>query len=174
MKSKMGLGEVLGKWTQEPVPDLPNKKPVLVKPSFDVPLPPSYPRKEEVVTDLKEGVRAAANTAKLLNKLGMSEDIDITEGESETPVNSLDPTHIFQQAFGMESTDVQMVDELTGETKRGPGRPKKPDGSTSVVPTVLFDTYTAVKLATILSEYDKQVIDDTAQLRTYITNRLIE
>ena len=174
MKSKMGLGEVLGKWTQEPVPDLPNKKPVLVKPSFDVPLPPSYPRKEEVVTDLKEGVRAAANTAKLLNKLGMSEDIDITEGESETPVNSLDPTHIFQQAFGMESTDVQMVDELTGETKRGPGRPKKPNGSTSVVPTELFDTYTAVKLATILSEYDKQVIDDTAQLRTYITNRLIE
>ena len=152
MKSKMGLGEVLGKWTQEPIPEIPNKKPVLVKPTFDVPLPPSYPRKEEAITDLKEGVRAAANTAKLLNKLGMSEDINITEGESETPTSSLAPTHIFQQAFGMESTDVQMVDELTDKTKRGPGRPKKPNGSTSVVPTELFDTYTAVKLATILSE----------------------
>ena len=173
MKSKMGLGEVLGKWTQEPVPDLPNKKPVLVKPSFDVPLPPSYPRKEEAITDLKEGVRAAANTAKLLNKLGMSEDINITEGEAETSSGLLNPTEIFQQAFGVESTDVQMVDELTGETNES-GKSKKPDGSTSVVPTELFDTYTAVKLATILSEYDKQVIDDTAQLRTYITNRLIE
>ena len=174
MKSKLNLEEVLEKWTQEPVPKPPIKKPVLVKPTFDVPLPPSYPRKEEVITDLKEGVRTAANTATLLNKLGMSEDIGTTEGESETPVNSLDPTGLFQQAFGMESTDEQMVDELTDKTKRGPGRPKKLDGSTSVVPTELFDTYTAVKLATILSEYDKQVIDDTAQLRTYITNRLIE
>ena len=174
MKSKLNLGEVLEKWTQEPVPKPPIKKPVLVKPTFDVPLPPSYPRKEEVITDLKEGVRTAASTATLLNKLGMSEDIGTTEGESETPVNSLDPTGLFQQAFGMEDTDVQMVDELTKETKRGPGRPKKPNGSTGVVPTELFDTYTAVKLATILSEYDKQVIDDTAQLRTYITNRLIE
>ena len=74
----------------------------------------------------------------------------------------------------IETEEEGIVDELTGETKRGPGRPKKSDGSTSVVPTGLFDTYTAVKLATILSEYDKKVIDDTAQLRTYITNRLLE
>ena len=35
-------------------------------------------------------------------------------------------------------------------------------------------TLPAVKLATILSEYDKHIIADTAQLRTYITNRLLE
>ena len=162
------------KWTQEPVPKPPSKKSVLVTPTFDTPLPPSYPRKEEAITDLKEGVRTAANTATLLNKLGMAENIDTTEAESESPTDALDPTKLFQQAFGMESTDVEMVDELTGKTKRGPGRPKKSNGSTSVVPTELFDTYTAVKLATILSEYDKKVIEDTAQLRTYITNRLIE
>ena len=43
-----------------------------------------------------------------------------------------------------------------------------------MAPAELFDTYTAVKLATILSEYDKRIIADTAQLRTYITNRLLE
>ena len=31
MKSKLNLGEVLEKWTQEPVPKPPIKKPVLVK-----------------------------------------------------------------------------------------------------------------------------------------------
>lgn len=39
------------------------------------------------------------------------------------------------------------------------------------------DIYTSVvglKLAAILNEYDKQVIQDAAQLRTYITNKLLE
>ena len=171
MKSKLDLGEVLGKWTQEPASKAPIRKPVLVTPTFDIPLPPSYPRKEEALTDLKEGIRTAASTATLLNKLGMSEGINTAEEEQgpDVPTGLLDPTGLFQQAFGVESPDMQKAKALTGT-----GKSKKPDGSTSVTPAGLFDTYTAVKLATILSEYDKRVIADTAQLRTYITNRLLE
>jgi len=176
MKSKLDLGEVLGKWTQEPAPKAPIQKPVLVTPTFDIPLPPSYPRKEEAIADLKEGVRAAASTATLLNKLGMSEGINTAEEEEgpDVPTGLLDPTGLFQQAFGAESPDMQKAEALTSTGKRRSSKSKKLDGTTSVAPAELFDTYTAVKLATILSEYDKQIIADTAQLRTYITNRLLE
>tara|TARA_R110000824_G_scaffold243964_2_gene432663 strand:- start:1875 stop:2642 length:768 start_codon:yes stop_codon:yes gene_type:complete len=173
MKSKLDLGKVLGEWTQEPAPEAPSKRPVLVTPTFDTPLPPSYPRKEEAITDLKEGVRVAASTATLLNKLGMSEGINTAEEEEgpDVPTGLLDPTGLFQQAFGAESPDIQKAKALTGAGKRGS---KKSKTTTSVAPAELFDTYTAVKLATILSEYDKRIIADTAQLRTYITNRLLE
>ena len=40
-------------------------------------------------------------------------------------------------------------------------------------PSNLYSTATAMKLAAILSEYDKQVVQDSFQLRTYITNKLI-
>jgi hypothetical protein len=171
MKSKLDLGKVLGKWTQEPAPQAPTQKPVLVTPTYDVPLPPSYPRREEVITDLKEGIRTAASTATFLEGLGMSEGINTAEEEEEAgaPGESLNPTELFQQAFGGSSPDMRKAKALTGA-----GKSKKPNGSTSVTPAGLFDTYTAVKLATILSEYDKRIIADTAQLRTYITNRLLE
>ena len=171
MKSKLDLGKVLGKWTQEPAPQAPTQKPVLVTPTYDVPLPPSYPRREEVITDLKEGIRTAASTATFLEGLGMSEGINTAEEEEESgaPGESLNPTELFQQAFGGSSPDMRKAKTLAGI-----GKSKKPDGSTSVAPAGLFDTYTAVKLATILSEYDKRIIADTAQLRTYITNRLLE
>ena len=171
MKSKLDLGKVLGKWTQEPAPKAPIREPVLVTPTFATPLPPSYPRREEVITDLKEGIRTAASTATLLKKLGMFEDIGTAqeEDESDAPTGLLNPTELFQQAFGGESPDMRKAKTLAGI-----GKSKKPDGSTSVTPAGLFDTYTAVKLATILSEYDKRIIADTAQLRTYITNRLLE
>ena len=176
MKSKLDLGGVLGKWTQEPAPKAPSQKPVLVTPTFDTPLPPSYPRKEEAITDLKEGIRTAASTATLLNKLGMSEGINTAEEEQgpDVPTGLLDPTGLFQQAFGEESPDIQKAKALTSTGKRGSKKSKKLGDTTSVAPTELFDTYTAVKLATILSEYDKHIIADTAQLRTYITNRLLE
>ena len=148
MKSKLDLGEVLGKWTQEPAPKAPIRKPVLVTPTFDIPLPPSYPRKEEAITDLKEGVRAAASTATLLNKLGMSEGINTAEEEEgpDVPTGLLDPTGLFQQAFGAESPDVKMAEELTGTGKRGSKKSKKLDGTTSVAPTELFDTYITNRL----------------------------
>ena len=38
----------------------------------------------------------------------------------------------------------------------------------------VYNTATAAKLAAILNEYDRQVVHDAAQLRTYITNKLVE
>lgn len=52
------------------------------------------------------------------------------------------------------------------------GRSKKV--SLPVVPSGIYSPDTAVRLAVILSEYDKQIIQDANQLRIYITNRLLE
>lgn len=41
-------------------------------------------------------------------------------------------------------------------------------------PHDLYRSGMALKLAALLTEYDKQVVQDAAQLRTYITNKLIE
>lgn len=42
------------------------------------------------------------------------------------------------------------------------------------LPNNIYSTATALKLAALLSEYEKQVVRDAAQLRTYVTNKLIE
>jgi len=56
--------------------------------------------------------------------------------------------------------------------------PKTADGKpVSNVPTPPHDIYSskvALKLAALLNEYDKQIVQDSIQLRTYITNKLLE
>jgi hypothetical protein len=42
-----------------------------------------------------------------------------------------------------------------------------------ITPVNMYSTATAMKLAAILNDYDKQVVRDAHQLRTYITNKLI-
>ena len=42
-----------------------------------------------------------------------------------------------------------------------------------LTPTNMYSTATAMKLAAILNDYDRQVVRDAHQLRTYITNKLI-
>ena len=53
-----------------------------------------------------------------------------------------------------------------------PAAPIKPR-ITPLNPSNMYSTATALKLALILGEYDKQVVRDAHQLRTYITNKLI-
>jgi len=149
---------------------------VVVVPDFDTPMPPSYPRKQtekiESQQDLKEAVRVAANTAQTLEDMGMAHEVDSRLDDGEV-VDLLDPTHIFKEAFGTDSGDMKDAESLiNGETRSTPG--PVPKQKTGVAPTQVFNTYTAVKLGSILSEYDKQVVEDSAQLRTYVTNKLVE
>ena len=146
---------------------------VVVVPDFDTPMPPTYPRKQsEKINsqqDLKEAVRVAATTAQTLEDMGMAHEVD----DDETPVDLLDPTHIFKEAFGTDSGDMKEAESLiNGETRSTPG--PVPKQKTGIAPAQVFNTYTAVKLGTILSEYDKKVVEDSAQLRTYVTNKLVE
>lgn len=46
--------------------------------------------------------------------------------------------------------------------------------SSSPLPSNIFSSPTAIKIAAILNEYDKNIIRDAAQIRTYVTNKLIE
>ena len=149
---------------------------VVVVPDFDTPMPPSYPRKQtekiESQQDLKDAVRVAANTAQTLEDMGMAHEVDSRLDDGEV-VDLLDPTHIFKEAFGTDSGDMKDAESLiNGETRSTPG--PVPKQKTGVAPTQVFNTYTAVKLGSILSEYDKQVVEDSAQLRTYVTNKLVE
>jgi hypothetical protein len=139
-------------------------------------MPPSYPRKQtekiETQQDLKDAVRVAANTAQTLEDMGMAHEVDSRPDDGEV-VDLLDPTHIFKEAFGTDSGDMKDAESLiNGETRSTPG--PVPKRKTGVAPTQVFNTYTAVKLGSILSEYDKQVVEDSAQLRTYVTNKLVE
>ena len=56
----------------------------------------------------------------------------------------------------------QEFDKKKGEEKNGHN------------PPVLYDGAVAIKLAALLDTYDKQVITDAVQVRTFITNRLLE
>jgi len=121
---------------------------------------------------LKDAVRVAANTAQTLEDMGMAHEVDSRPDDGEV-VDLLDPTHIFKEAFGTDSGDMKDAESLiNGETRSTPG--PVPKQKTGVAPTQVFNTYTAVKLGSILSEYDKQVVEDSAQLRTYVTNKLVE
>ena len=164
------LLDIVNKHTPEEshIPEL-----VVVVPDFDTPMPPSYPRKQteklDSQQDLKNAVRVAANTAQTLGDMGMAHEVD----DEEVAVDLLDPTHIFKEAFGADSSDMKEAESLiNGETRSTPG--PAPKQKTGVTPAQVFNTYTAVKLGSILSEYDKQVVEDSAQLRTYVTNKLVE
>ena len=146
---------------------------VVVVPDFDTPMPPTYPRKQKdaikTQQDLKDAVRVAANTAQTLEDMGMAHKVD----DDETPVHFFDPTHMSKEAFGADSSDMKEAESLiNGETRSTPG--PVPKQKTGIAPAQVFNTYTAVKLGSILSEYDKKVVEDSAQLRTYVTNKLVE
>ena len=144
---------------------------VVVVPDFDTPMPPTYPRKQKdaikTQQDLKDAVRVAANTAQTLEDMGMAHEVD----DDETPVDLLDPTHIFAEAFGEDSIDIKNAESLINNPDKAI-KTKLP--APSIAPAQVFNTYTAVKLGSILSEYDKKVVEDSAQLRTYVTNKLVE
>jgi len=144
---------------------------VVVVPDFDTPMPPTYPRKQKdaikTQQDLKDAVRVAANTAQTLEDMGMAHEVD----DAETPVDLLDPTHIFAEAFGEDSIDIKNAESLINNPDKAI-KTKLP--APNIAPTQVFNTYTAVKLGSILSEYDKKVVEDSAQLRTYVTNKLVE
>lgn len=51
---------------------------------------------------------------------------------------------------------------------------KEKSARVPLAPHDLYSSKVALKLAALLNEYDKQVVSDAAQLRVYITNKLIE
>ena len=179
-KKAVPIEDLLEKWGQLPEEEPPedvfvSDEPVKVTPSLDVPVAPSYPRKDDSLREiptLQEGVRVAANTANALKDLGMGKidlDSDPEEAPEQVEVNEEDAIDIFKRAYGEEYDGLKDED---GEPK--PRRKGVKEPTTAIAPTRLFNTYTAMKLASILGEYDKKVVDSTVQMRTYVTNRLIE
>jgi hypothetical protein len=53
---------------------------------------------------------------------------------------------------------------------QNPTRTNKPP----IPPQDIYSSRVALKLAALLNEYDKQIVQDSVQLRTYITNKLID
>jgi len=100
---------------------------------------------DEVGASLKENARVSAQTASLMAELGMP--FEMTE-EDEALAREL-----------FESFDVP---------KKGGKAAKEYN------PPSLYTGSVAIKLAALLDAYDQRVVTDAVQVRTYITNRLLE
>ena len=66
------------------------------------------------------------------------------------------------------------IDKPFLSTKIQHAPPPVPKPAAPALPSNIFSTATSLKLAALLSEYDKQVVESANQLRTYITNKLLE
>jgi hypothetical protein len=99
---------------------------------------------EEVADSLQGNARVAADTASLMFELGMP--------------------------FEMTAQDEEAARKLFSQVdvKKHKGAP----GATN--PPALYEGNVALKLGALLSEYDKRVVLDATQARTYIMNRLLE
>ena len=100
---------------------------------------------EEVADTLQENARIAATTAALMYELDMP--FEITEEDEEAA------RKLFAEV----------------DKKRKPNQP-----ASAVNPPSLYQGNVALKLGALLNEYDKRVVLDATQARTYIMNRLLE
>lgn len=100
---------------------------------------------EEAADSMQGNARVAAQTATLLYELGMP----------------------FEMTAEDEAAAAKMFAAVDAKKARGTD-PNK------VNPPELYQGNVALKLGALLSEYDKRVILDATQARTYIMNRLLE
>ena len=104
-------------------------------PDFESPMPKDS--RDDVPKDLHEAMRTSAETAKLLDSLGIP--------------------------FELSKKDEDDARALIQATERS-----------KIVPEKVYEGGVAVKLAALLDEYDKQIVADSAQVRTYVTNKLLD
>lgn len=115
-----------------------------ISPDNKHPLPNTV--SDEVANSFHDNARVAASTAMLMSELGMP--FEMTE-EDERKAREL-----FQNVDSRRKT--------------------KKDNTTPVNHPDLYSTPVAVRLSALLNEYDKAIIADAAQARTYIMNRLLD
>lgn len=115
-----------------------------ISPDNQHPLPNTF--SDEVADSFHDNARVAASTAMLMSELGMP--FEMTE-EDERKAREL----------------FQNVDSR---------KKSKKDNVTPVNHPDLYSTPVAVRLSALLNEYDKAIIADAAQARTYIMNRLLD
>lgn len=118
-----------------------------VVPDATHPLPDSMA--DQFATSLQENARIATSTATLMAELGMP--------------------------FEMTEDDERIARELFQEVdKKKTKQRKKQPAPDEYNPPDLYTGNVALKLASLLNEYDHKVVLDATQARTYITNRLLE
>lgn len=108
---------------------------IKITPDFESPIPKDA--RDDVPKDLHEAMRTSAETAKLLDSLGIP--FELTKKDED---------------------DARALIQATDRSK--------------LVPEMVYEGGVAVKLAALLNEYDKQIIVDSAQVRTYVTNKLLD
>lgn len=112
----------------------------------------------------EEVLRIVANTTNLLISWGMP---SLTDYDGPEPIEMLMSINKdVEKTFKVTKSGKNIFPKNFAPT------PIKAPKTMSVSAPVL--TGTALKLTALLSEYDRQIVKDVAQLRTYITNRLVE
>ena len=100
---------------------------------------------EEVADSLQGNARVAADTASLMFELGMP--------------------------FEMTAEDEEAARKLFAQVDV---KKKKGQDPNATNPASLYEGSVALKLGALLNEYDKRIVLDATQARTYIMNRLLE
>lgn len=103
---------------------------------------------EQVAPTLQENARVAANTANIMFELGMP--------------------------FEMTAEDEAQAHKLFSEVDKKKAKGGKAQNTPESNPPQLYQGNVALKLSALLNEYDKRVVLDATQARTYIMNRLLE
>lgn len=99
---------------------------------------------DQVASSFAENARVAASTATLMSELGLP--FEMTEDDEKK---------------------AQALFRSVDTTKKN-----KKDKTHN--PADLYDAPVAIRLQALLSEYDKAIVADASQARTYITNRLLD
>ena len=99
---------------------------------------------DQVASSFAENARVAASTATLMSELGLP--FEMTEDDEKK---------------------AQALFRSVDTTKKN-----KKDQTHN--PAALYDAPVAIRLQALLSEYDKAIVADASQARTYITNRLLD
>ena len=152
---------------------------VFIAPDFDVACPPSYPRKEPSPKNLEEAIRISATTATVLRGLTMKGDDDgkVPKLADNADELELDAVHIFEAGLGRSSPTMSAALRVCGEEGSGGqehGRQVVQKAEIKPTSAKLYNPTVAKKLSDLLTEYDRQVVGDAAQLRNYVTNKLLE
>jgi hypothetical protein len=149
---------------------------VYITPSLTEPLPRAYNHdKKDPPLPADEAVRVAVKTEEEFASSGARGENYDPKNMGEAPVRLHEAHDAFGQSHGMGSSTVrganQLFKEMDSPTK---GQPNRDDKEVDIAASAVMSPYTASKLGALLTEYDKQVVADSVQLRNFVTNKLLE
>ena len=113
------------------------------------------------------------NIEEVCYKLGLDESGVPKKAPYLDVIVGLDKKTYVKLANG-EVTEEEVESVLAGKKRQDRTNSEIKNNNELIPPRDIYTSAVGAKLSALLNEYDKQIVQDAAQLRTYITNKLIE